>query len=172
VSVTVSNTGQRDGKEVVQVYVGQPGSYLQRPARELKGFAKVALAAGSSTEVTIRLTAADFRYFHPGKDRWVLQAGDFTIAVGASSRDLRLHADITLDGEYVGPELTADTPFEDWLADPVGGPLLLKLVSRDGPFDPEADRMMLPTPMRVIANFPGAPFTPDELAALVAAANS
>ena len=88
VTVTISNTGQRDGKEVVQVYVGQPGSYLQRPLRELKGFAKVALAAGRSTELTVRLTARDFRYFHPGKNRWVLQAGEFTIAVGASSRDL------------------------------------------------------------------------------------
>ena len=155
---------------MVQVYVGQPGSYLQRPARELKGFAKIALAAGESTEVTVRLAARDFRYFHPGKDRWVLQGGDFTIAVGASSRDLRLHAGITLDGEYVGPELTADAPFEDWLADPVGGPLLLKAISKDGPFDVAGDRMMLPTPLRVIANFPGAPITPEELDALVAAA--
>jgi beta-glucosidase len=171
VSVTVSNTGQRDGKEVVQVYLGQPGSYLQRPARELKGFAKVALAAGESSEVTVRLTAPDFRYFHPGKDRWVLQGGDFTVAVGSSSRDLRLHAGITVDGEYVGPELTADAPFEDWLADPVGGPLLLKAISKDGPFDVAADRMMLPTPLRVIANFPGAPITPEELDALVVAAN-
>jgi beta-glucosidase len=170
VTVTVANTGQRDGKEVVQVYLGQPGSYLQRPARELKGFAKVALAAGESIDVTVRLTAPDFCYFHPGKDRWVLQGGDFTVAVGSSSRDLRLDAGITLDGEYVGPELTADTPFEDWLADPIGGPLLLKAVSKDGPFDLAADRMMLPTPLRVIANFPGAPITPAELDALVAAA--
>jgi beta-glucosidase len=171
VSVRIANTGQRDGKEVVQVYVGQPGSYLQRPPRELKGFAKVALAAGQSTEVTIRLTARDFRYFHPGKDRWVLQGGEFTIAVGASSRDLRLRATVTLDGEYVGPELTADAAFEDWLADPVGGPLLLAAVSKDGsPPDLEADRMMLPTPLRVIASFPGAPLSPEDVDALVAAA--
>ena len=74
-------------------------------------------------------------------------------------------------GEYVGPELTADAPFEDWLADPIGGPLLLKAISKDGPFDVAADRMMLPTPLRVIANFPGAPITPEELDALVVAAN-
>jgi beta-glucosidase len=171
VTVTVGNTGQRDGKEVVQVYVGQPDSYLQRPPRELKGFAKVALAAGESTEVTIRLTGRDFSYFHPGKGRWVLQAGGFSIAVGASSRDLRLRADITLDGEYVGPELTADAPFEDWLADPVGGPLLLAAISKDGPPpDLEADRMMLPTPLRVIASFPGAPLSPADVDALVEAA--
>ncbi|HET6209542.1 MAG TPA: glycoside hydrolase family 3 C-terminal domain-containing protein [Jatrophihabitans sp.] len=172
VTVTVGNTGRRDGKEVVQVYLGQPGSYLQRPPRELKGFAKIALAAGESADVTVRLTARDFRYFHPGKDRWVLQGGDFTIAVGSSSRDLRLHAGITVDGEHIRPELTADAPVEDWLADPVGGPLLLEAISKDAPFDVMADRMMLPTPLRVIANFPGSPITPEELDALVAAATA
>jgi beta-glucosidase len=171
VTLTVTNTGSRDGKEVVQVYLGQPGSYLQRPVRELKGFAKVALAAGQSEDVTVRLGAKDLRYFHPGKNRWVLQAGEFTVAVGASSRDLRLHASVELDGEYVGPELTADAPFEDWLADPVGGPLLMAAISRDGSApDLEADRMMLPTPLRVIASFPGAPLTPEDVAALVDAA--
>ncbi|HJQ02315.1 MAG TPA: glycoside hydrolase family 3 C-terminal domain-containing protein [Jatrophihabitans sp.] len=171
VTVTVSNTGQWNGKEVVQVYVGQPGSYLQRPPRELKGFAKVALAAGESTDVMIRLTARDFSYFHPGKNRWVLEAGGFTIAVGASSRDLRLQADLTLDGEFVGPELTADAPFEAWLADPVGGPLLLAAISKDGVVpDLEADRMMLPTPLRVIASFPGSPITLEDVDALVEAA--
>jgi beta-glucosidase len=137
----------------------------------LKGFAKVALVAGESREVSIRLTARDFRYFHPGKDRWVLQTGEFTIAVGASSRDLRLQAGIALDGEYVGPELTADAPFEAWLADPVGGPLLLAAISKDGsPPDLEADRMMLPTPLRVIASFPGAPLSLADVDALVEAA--
>ena len=153
----------------MQVYVGQPDSYLQRPPRELKAFAKVALAAGESAEVTVRLNLA-LGLLHTGKNRWVPQAGEFTIAVGASSRDLRLQAGITLDGEYVGPELTADAPLEAWLADPVGGPLLLAVVSKDGvPPDLEADRMMLPTPLRVIASFPGAPLSPEDVDALVEA---
>jgi beta-glucosidase len=89
VSVPVTNTGDRAGAEVVQVYVADPVSSLVRPPQELKGFAKVQLAPGESSTVSIELSERAFSYWDPSVPGWVCEPGEFELRVGASSRDVR-----------------------------------------------------------------------------------
>lgn len=98
VSVTLRNTGTRRGKEVVQLYVSDEQSTLQRPLRELKGFAKVELAPGEARRITLRLTAEDLSFYDEQLGRWVLEPGWFTLYLGTSSRDLPLRLRLRADG--------------------------------------------------------------------------
>ena len=95
VSVPVTNTSARDGREVVQVYVHDLESRLARPPQELKGFAKVDVPAGTTVPVTVRLSRDAFRYFDGGNGGWVVEPGEFQIRVGRSSRDIRGTVSIT-----------------------------------------------------------------------------
>ena len=96
VTVEVTNTGARDGKEVVQLYVGDEESYLARPVKELKGFKKVALAPGQSQKVTFEVTKDMLKFYDPEKKDWVFEAGDFTFHVGAASDDIRSTAKLLI----------------------------------------------------------------------------
>ena len=86
VQVTVGNTGRREGAEVVQVYVKDGHAAVERPAHELKGFAKVKLAAGEKKRISIPLETPSFEYYDPKRAAWVAEAGEFEIQVGTSSR--------------------------------------------------------------------------------------
>ena len=91
VSFSMTNAGPRDGAEVAQVYVSPAaGGAVPRPPRELKGFMRVALKAGESRMLTVLLDRAAFSYWSPVAKDWAVEAGTYGIAVGASSRDLRL----------------------------------------------------------------------------------
>jgi beta-glucosidase len=90
VSCTVTNSGTVAGGEVVQVYVGDPQCSVARPMRELKGFARVELAAGESRTVRIELPERAFAFYDVAGKRWRIEPGEFVIEVGASSRDIRL----------------------------------------------------------------------------------
>ena len=98
VSLTVTNTGDRDGAEIVQVYVAKPDAKIFRPAQELKGFAKVHLAAGESKRVTIALDDKAFRYWNTLTNAWETEGGAYEIRVGASSEDIRLTATVEVAG--------------------------------------------------------------------------
>ena len=98
VTVTVKNTGNRAGDEVVQVYIAKPNAKIFRPAQELKGFARVHLEAGESRTVTIPLDDKAFRYWNVASDRWAVEGGSYEIKVGGSSADIRLTADVTVAG--------------------------------------------------------------------------
>lgn len=88
VSVEVANTGKADGEEVIQLYVGDDVSSLARPAKELKGYAKISLKQGEKKTVNFTLTPTDFSFYN--KDmKWVLEPGTFSIMVGASSADIK-----------------------------------------------------------------------------------
>ncbi|WP_291100555.1 MULTISPECIES: beta-glucosidase BglX [unclassified Flavobacterium] len=88
VSVEVSNTGNVAGEEVIQLYVGDDVSSVSRPAKELKGFAKISLKQGEKQVVNFILTPKDFSFYN--KDmKWVLEPGTFSIMVGASSADIK-----------------------------------------------------------------------------------
>lgn len=121
VGVTVRNGGERAGAHVVQVYVADPVSSVSRPVRELKGFAKVELAAGASERVEIELDQRAFSFWSPMGGRWAVEAGEFVIEVGNSSRDLPLSATISVDAPRLAAPLSADSTLEEWLADPVAG---------------------------------------------------
>lgn len=96
VSVEVTNTGARDGAEVVQLYVEPLKPRLVRPLKELKGFAKVALRAGETKTVEIPLSDRSFAFYDPEKKAWVAEGGDYRLLVGASSRDIKMRLDFRL----------------------------------------------------------------------------
>ena len=98
VSLTVTNTGARDGAEIVQVYIAKPGAEIFHPAQELKAFARVPLAAGESRTVTLPLDDKAFRYWNTRTDGWEIEGGRYEVRVGASSADIRLTANVDIRG--------------------------------------------------------------------------
>lgn len=98
VSLTVTNTGARDGAEIVQVYIAKPGAEIFRPAQELKAFARVSLAAGESRTVTLPLDDKAFRYWNTRTNGWEIEGGRYEVRVGASSADIRLTANVDILG--------------------------------------------------------------------------
>nr|WP_317370861.1 glycoside hydrolase family 3 C-terminal domain-containing protein [uncultured Gemmiger sp.] len=98
VSLTVTNTGARDGAEIVQVYIAKPGAEIFRPAQELKAFARVPLTAGESRTVTLPLDDKAFRYWNTRTNGWEIEGGRYEVRVGASSADIRLTAHVDIRG--------------------------------------------------------------------------
>jgi beta-glucosidase len=96
VSLEVKNTGSRPGAEVVQLYIHDGHSKIDRPIHELKGFQRVDLQPGETKTVTFTLDRAALSYWSPEKKDWVADPGTFEIQIGASSRDIRLRAPLEL----------------------------------------------------------------------------
>jgi beta-glucosidase len=92
--VTVRNTGQREGREVVQAYVSGAPAARGRPVRVLGAFSGAVAAPGEAAEVTLLVPARMFAVFDERAGRWAWPAGEFTVQVGRSSRDLRLSATV------------------------------------------------------------------------------
>lgn len=89
VSIPVTNSGDRAGREVVQLYVSDLKTTLPRPVKELKGFKKISLEPGQTETVTFEITRGDLSYFDDDKHAWVVDPGKFEALIGASSRDIR-----------------------------------------------------------------------------------
>ena len=134
ITFTLTNTGSVAGAEIAQLYVAKPDAAVFRPAKELKGFAKVFLKAGESKTVTIPLDDKTFRYWNVATDRWEVEGGSYQLLVGASVQDIRLTAEIALPGTgapdpYAGKALSdyrtgniqniPDTEFEALLGRPL-----------------------------------------------------
>ena len=96
VSVDVTNTGKRSGKEVVQLYIRDIASSLQRSEKELKGFAKIALQPEERKTVLFQVGREALAYYDDRAHQWVAEAGDFEILVGASSQDIRARGQFSL----------------------------------------------------------------------------
>jgi len=96
VSLKVKNTGSRAGAEVVQLYLHDGHSKIDRPEHELKGFRRVELKAGEERLVKFSLATSDFAYWSPEKKDWVAEPGTFEVQVGSSSRDIKLKAPLVL----------------------------------------------------------------------------
>ena len=90
VSFNLSNVGAHAGQEIVQLYVADSHATVARPEKELKAFAKVALAPGEIKRVAFQLDQEAFWFYDPAHGGWRTEAGEFEILIGASSRDLRL----------------------------------------------------------------------------------
>ncbi|EWS80420.1 beta-glucosidase [Brachybacterium phenoliresistens] len=168
VTVPVTNTGDRAGREVVQLYTALPGSSVQRPPRELKAFASVELAPGETRPVELLVRREDLAHWDVRVERWIVEGGTYTLEIGASSRDLRAAASIEVEGDPVDLPITLSSTFEELLAHPVAGPALqAALDARYG----DADSHLL----TMIGNFPvdrldGFPLPRAELEEIVAAA--
>ncbi len=175
VTCRVTNSGQRAGAEVVQLYVGDVEASVARPVRELKGFRRVHLEPGESATVELDLVARDLSFWSEVLHAWVLEAGDFEIGVGASSRDLRLHRTVRVDAPRVAPPLEAMSTLEEWLDDPAGAEALADHLGLDehgrlrGPLgDEELVRVIGNFPMSALAGFPIVDLDHAGLADLVA----
>ncbi len=134
VSLTVTNTGSVAGTEIVQLYVAKKDSELFRPARELKGFARVTLAPGEKQRITITLDDKAFRFWNVKANRWEIEGGEYELLVGAGVEDIRLcekisvhgtatvhpYEDRDLDCYYKGDVLhVSDADFEKLLGHPI-----------------------------------------------------
>ncbi|MGI5130633.1 glycoside hydrolase family 3 C-terminal domain-containing protein [Pseudonocardia sp. CA-107938] len=134
VAVTIANTGARAGREVVQVYVGSTSAVVVRPPRELRDFAKIALAPGESRRVEFRLGPRAFAHWSVSQHRWVVEPGTAVIAVGPSSRDLPLQTSVAVPGATpLRVPLGGSATLREWMADPAGVAALRRfLVDRVG----------------------------------------
>ena len=134
VSLTVSNTGSVAGTEIVQLYVAKKNGELFRPAKELKGFARVTLAPGEKQRITIALDDKAFRFWNVKANRWEIEGGEYELLVGASVEDIRLCEEISVQGTatvhpyedvdlgcyYKGDVLSvSDADFEKLLGHPI-----------------------------------------------------
>jgi beta-glucosidase len=185
VRLTVGNSGARDGREVVQVYIGMPESAVTRAPKELKGFASVDVLAGESREVEVQVPRADLAYWNTQMGAWVVESGTYAVHVGASSRDLRLHGSVHVAGDLVTVPLTVDSSVAEILADPEAADLVRAALTRDGATgdagepspaflldDPEMRKLLDNAPIGRIAGFPGSPVTPAEVSAVLRDLNS
>lgn len=179
--VTVTNTGERDGREVVQLYTGLAGSAVQRAPRELKAFASVELAAGESRVVELAVRREDLAYWDVRVDRWVVEGGEYLVSVGASSRDLRVEAGVAVEGDAVRLPLTMESSIGDLMGDPVAGPIVAQalggLFGGDPAMAAMADdegmaKMMASFPIGRLVGFPGIPVTREQIEQLLQAANA
>lgn len=134
ITFMLKNTGEYDGSEVVQLYVGLPNAIVFRPEKELKGFKKVFLKAGESKIVRIEFDDKTFRYWNVKTNRWEVEEGNYRIMVGASVADIRLEAELQVEGStneypynpaklpyyYTGiAQHISDTEFEELLGYPI-----------------------------------------------------
>ena len=97
VQLDVTNCGEREGAEVVQLYVRDLQSSAYRPMQELRAFRKVRLAAGETQAVELTLGRRDFAIYDIGAQAWLVESGEFELGIGASSRDIRLTHRMTVD---------------------------------------------------------------------------
>ncbi len=179
VSCTVRNVGAVRGAEVVQLYAAAPqpasGGPVWRPVRELKAFAKVDLAPGGEERVRFRVSARDLARWSTVLHAWVLDAGTYTVWVGASSRDLRLSGDVRVDAPAVALPLDRSSTLGEWLDHPAGHDLLLDALRKNklGDLTPmladaEGLRMIASFPLLRIVGFLGDAFTVADLDGLLA----
>jgi beta-glucosidase len=149
------------------VYVGDVQASVARPLRELKGFAKVYLQPDETKQVSCQLDERAFAYWSSRFHRWVVEPGEFMIAVGNSSRHLVATETITVDAPRLSLPLGPDSTLHEWLADERGRELLtkrgIKLLQ-----DPELIKVIGTMPMETLAAFEGMALSHDELNELIA----
>lgn len=125
-SVRVTNTGKFAAKEIVQFYVRPDHAGKDRPVRELKGFGKIMLQPGESGNVTVELNDRSFAYWSDEIHDWFVEAGKYVIEAAASSRDIRLSADVNVENKPLKLNVTMDTLMDDILTVPGAKELLEK----------------------------------------------
>ncbi|MBD5153368.1 MAG: glycosyl hydrolase [Oscillibacter sp.] len=188
-TVTVTNTGDRAGKTVVQLYVGDQESTVLRPVRELKGFEKVELQPGESKDVTFTLDKRSFAYWNTQLHDWHVETGAFTVEVGQSSRQIEVSGVVTVESTVELPRhYTVDSIFMDVMADPKAakavGPVLAAIqeaftpdedtgeASQEAVSDEMGMAMMQYMPLRGLLSFVPDKVTDDTMAELLKTLNS
>ena len=99
---TITNSGSKAGKEVVELYISAPGKDMAKPAKELKGFVKTnLLKPGEKQQISFTVNKTDLASFDESSNSWVVESGNYTAQVGASSEDIRQNATFKVEGETV-----------------------------------------------------------------------
>ncbi len=129
-SVIIENTGDRDGSEVVQIYVEPPKGYeIPRPERELRAFRRIDLEKGGRETVTFTLTERDFSYFDEDLSSWYAPEGEYTILIGTSSEDIRKKIKVHITPRVKKfREITGWSTIGDMLSTPSGEEAVTKIV--------------------------------------------
>ncbi|MGP3916297.1 glycoside hydrolase family 3 C-terminal domain-containing protein [Nonomuraea sp. 10N515B] len=180
VRVTVTNTGSRAGKHVVQVYVATSTGKVRRPARELRAFTKITLEPGESRTVGFELDRRAFAYYDITQSRWVVAPGDYRIQIGADAHHVLSESVITLTGDKGLTPLTLESTVGDWLDHPIAGPALLRKMNERiqdmteeeaalAAQHPDGLRMAAALPMSKLIAFTGDTFPADFLDDLIRA---
>lgn len=188
VSVDVTNTGDRTGKEVVQLYMLPPtgSDAVLRPVQELCGFEKVELQPGETKTVTFQLNRRAFAYFSNQKHDWIVETGNYTLAAGNSSAALTTQKTIAMQGEKILPtEITMDTTIGDVLRIDGAAKLLEPYAAAFGLSSGSSDEnamgestadmmeaMMKYMPIRGLLSFGGGEVTAKQCKALVKELNN
>lgn len=133
VTLTVTNTGKRVGKEIVELYVSDQSGEAVRPVHELKGFEKVALQPGESKKVTFELGGRAFAFFDEKAHDWRVPNGTFVLEVGASSRDIRLTAEVAVHGKAAAFRVDGDTTVEQLFSHPATRAVMQGLLKKFRP---------------------------------------
>ncbi len=142
VSVDVTNTGGVAGKEAVQLYVRGAHKGISRPAQELRAFDKVALEAGETKTVRFTLDSRAFAYWEPRIHGWYVESGAYDVLIGASSRDIRQSARVTVtENKPLPVPVTPDTPLGDLLTLPGGREILAPLFAAFGGIAGDPEKM-------------------------------
>ena len=144
---------------------------VDRPVHELKGFAKAELDAGETHTVQLELDPSSFAFWSVQAGRWVVEAGEFEIRVGFSSRDIEATARITLPGDEPIPTLTPMSTIGEWLIHPTGGPVLMEAMKAAGAegVPPELAAMAADMPICKLVSF-GFGLSQEQLDGLLQAA--
>ena len=131
-SLTVQNTGNVSGTEVVQLYLRDEKASMTRPVKELQGFARVELAPGETKTVTFTLDKRAFAFYSVKLQDWYVETGAFDLMVGASSADIRLTKEVNVESTVKIPFVyTTDTTMGDVLRDPRAREIVKDLLGLD-----------------------------------------
>ena len=164
----VTNTGDRAGKHVVQVYVATEAGPVRRPTRELRGFDKVHLEPGQTKTVSIDLPRRAFEYWDIQYRRWVLAPGEYSIQICQDATTILHEESITLAGDKLVTELTMETPLGEWFEhSKVGGQVYDALGFTGVEISPEHLAMMTSMTMTQFINISGIPVPTETLTRLM-----
>lgn len=181
VSLTIANTGDREGAEVVQLYIGEKESRVQRPVRELKGFEKVRLAPGESGRVSFTVDKQSLGYYETRLSDWFAESGVYTVEIGSSSRDIWLKTEVSYTAKTVIPMIyTRDTSLGELAGNPKAA-MIFSAVKYEGATSDDAAAlgeggselaaaMMEEMPLSALVSF--GMMSSDQLDGLIAMLNS
>ncbi len=109
VTFTLTNTGEREGTEIAQLYVGRQADTVFRPVRELKGFSRVTLAPGESQKVTITFDDKTFRFYDTRTNTWEIESGTYQIMIGTDAEHMVLTGELAVEGTVAEGGYTKET---------------------------------------------------------------
>ena len=171
-SVTVTNTGSRAGREVVQLYVSAPTGGISVPRRELRGFEKVSLEPGEAIRVQFELESRAYSHWDVSTRGWVVAGGQYLVEIARSAHDIAVWAPVSLASPR-SPRLTLDSRVSEFLDHPVTGPILARAAGGvEGGENTNLLEMVASMPMRRLMRFPGVGDSFKRVGVLIALANN